>query len=268
MRCTDVTEAIQPAASEDVPRATPLPTRRRMRAIRLLDAEPRIAGGLHGGALSAARDVVLAPYLETGPGPWTPDAGGRRPLAILVLDGKLLASVPANGVDDVTVVGPGDMLDVRAMDRGMEWEAVERARLAMIDARFQVAARRWPQLVGGLIDVMFASTHAQRRLTVAMKMPRVEDRIVVLMSLLMTRWGVVRADGLAMSFPVTQGTLGRLVGVGRPTVSLALSKLAREGTLRRLDRRRWWMPPAAIHEQALRADAPMPPAGVAGGGAA
>jgi len=211
------------------------------RLVRLLEAEPRIAGELSGDALIRARDQLLVPYLDVGAQPWTPDPAIRRGLAVLVLEGKLLCANGSGGAD-LALVGPGDLLDARHIDRDAGWQAVEPARLAMIDARFLIAARAWPQLVAGLLDAVFASSVEQRELAAVAKVSRIEDRVLLFMSRLMARWGTVGPEGLVVTLPVTHQVLGGLVGARRPTVSLALAALGRQGLLRRLDRSRWWMP--------------------------
>jgi hypothetical protein len=65
------------------------------------------------------------------------------------------------------------------------------------------------------------------------------------------RWGRIASTGVVVPIEVTHGALGRLVGARRPTVSLALAELAREGSMVRRHDGSWL----------LRADSnPSPPA--------
>lgn len=219
------------------------------RVLRLLDVEPRIAAGLSGGALATACEQVVVPYVEAAPGMWRPGVT-RQPLAVLVVEGKLLLSTGEGATGDLSLVGPGDVFDVEWLDGTAPTRVIEHAQLALLDGRFQLATRTWPQLVAGLAGAMFDSMLEQRRVTAALKMSRTEDRLLSYMSLLMARWGRVRPDGLVVTLPVTHGTLGRLVGARRPTVTLALSRLERDGVLRRVSRDHWWMPADTVAQGA------------------
>jgi CRP/FNR family transcriptional regulator, cyclic AMP receptor protein len=240
----------QIAARDDAGARPTLMLRRRPRVVRLLELEPRIAGGLTGRALDTARKQVVVPYVDAPAGVWRPEPGSGRPLAVLVVEGKLLLSAGPGDSGDLSLIGPGDLVDIRSLEGGAQTRVIEPARLALLDGRFQLAARAWPQLVAGLAAAMFDSALEHRRLTAAMKLPRVEERLLSYMSLLITRWGKVRPDGLVVSLPVTHQTLGRLVGARRPTVTLALAALDREGLLRRLALGRWWMPVDTVAKRA------------------
>ncbi|MHB1572275.1 MAG: helix-turn-helix domain-containing protein, partial [Solirubrobacteraceae bacterium] len=70
-------------------------------------------------------------------------------------------------------------------------------------------------------------------------LPRVEDRIIALFSDLAERFGRMTGDEILIDLPLTHGLIGGLVGARRPTITLALHKLAAEGVLHRLDDGRW-----------------------------
>jgi hypothetical protein len=228
---------------------------RRAPLVRLLEEDPGIAGALSGDALAAARHRVLAPCVHVEPKAWTPDPRLRGAMAVVVLQGKLVSVRGTGGAWDAALVGSGDVLGARRIDTDLRWQAVEPARLAVIDARFLLAARVWPQLVAAVIDRTFESATAQRALAAVGKLPRIDQRLLAFMSLLVRRWGAPEPDGSAVSLPVTHQILGLLVGARRPTVTLALSELDRQGLLRRRNDGRWWMPTRAIAASAA-ADVP------------
>lgn len=239
MEPSELSRPAFPAVHADTGALASMLVRRRPRAVRLLELEPRIAGGLAGQALATARDHVRVPYVDAPTGVWGLEALPASPFAVLVGEGKLLLSAEPGERGDVALVGPGDVLDPSRLERGAQCLVIEPARLALLDSRFQLAARAWPHLVSGLAAAIFESSREHRRLAATIKLPRIEDRMLGFMALAIARWGTVRPDGLVISLPVTHETLGRLVGARRPTVSLALADLERQGRLRR-PRRGWW----------------------------
>jgi CRP/FNR family cyclic AMP-dependent transcriptional regulator len=64
---------------------------------------------------------------------------------------------------------------------------------------------------------------------------RVDTRLHMLFWHLAGRWGRVRADGVAIPLRLTHTTLAELVAARRPTVTSALTDLARRGVLRPID---------------------------------
>jgi CRP-like cAMP-binding protein len=69
--------------------------------------------------------------------------------------------------------------------------------------------------------------------------PRVEDRLIALFADLAERFGHVTAEGILVAVPLTHDIIGGLVASRRPTVTLALHKLASDGVLERVDGNRW-----------------------------
>ena len=63
----------------------------------------------------------------------------------------------------------------------------------------------------------------------------VDTRLLLLFWHLAGRWGKVNPDTIAIPLPLTHGTLAKLVGAARPTVSTALGTLAERELLRRDD---------------------------------
>jgi DNA-binding IclR family transcriptional regulator len=64
--------------------------------------------------------------------------------------------------------------------------------------------------------------------------------------LLSDRWGAVTPDGVRVTLPLTHETLAMLVGSRRPTVTLALQRLARAGLLMREPGHSWLLTNRAI----------------------
>jgi CRP-like cAMP-binding protein len=79
-----------------------------------------------------------------------------------------------------------------------------------------------------------------------MHLPRAHPRLLILFLLLAERWGKVGPDGVRVSLPLTHEVLGMLIGAQRPTVTIALQRLARAGLLTRERTDCWLLTNAAI----------------------
>jgi CRP-like cAMP-binding protein len=211
--------------------------------VRLLDADPDLALGL-SDADRAPAHAVLMPAIRAEPGPWVPPERLGAALGVLVLDGLLVARGLAYARDDVHLFGPGDTLDGRLMAdrRVVIWRPLESVRLAVLDERFLLAARRWPALMTGLTRRLLDCQQEQRTRTAICAMPRVEERVLAFLSHLALRWGHVTPDGVSLRVPLTHELLGALIGARRPTVSLALTALMHEGLVSRRADGTWLLP--------------------------
>jgi CRP/FNR family cyclic AMP-dependent transcriptional regulator len=68
---------------------------------------------------------------------------------------------------------------------------------------------------------------------------RVDVRLHMLLWHLAGRWGRVRSDGVVVPLRLTHSVLSELVAARRPTVTSALSELARQGVVRAI--REGWL---------------------------
>jgi CRP-like cAMP-binding protein len=211
--------------------------------VRLLDADPDLALGLSDAELVRARELVV-PAFRASSGAWSPPELVSTAMGAVVLDGILIAGGRSFARDDVRLLGAGDAIDARSFnDRDVAWRVLEPARLALLDERFALAARRWPALVTSLARRLFESQSEEHIRAAICTMPRVEERILALLCHLALRWGHVTPDGVALTFPVTHESLGALVGARRPTVSLALATLTEQRVLHRRNDGTWLLPP-------------------------
>ncbi|HYB26161.1 MAG TPA: helix-turn-helix domain-containing protein [Solirubrobacteraceae bacterium] len=106
-------------------------------------------------------------------------------------------------------------------------------RLVLLGDELLVAARRWPSIVSCLHTRMFEDSEDLVRQLAICQLPRVEDRIMAMMWLLAESWGRVTPAGIKLPLSLTHEVLGGLIGARRPTVTIALSKLAERGSLHR-----------------------------------
>jgi CRP-like cAMP-binding protein len=216
-----------------------------LQTTRLLELLPALAEHLSPEDVARATQAIVAPVVEIPRGSWERTSisdGPNNPFGAIVVSGLLTRHVDIGGYPGLDLYGPGDLIAAGELRRatlpcGETWTATVRSRLAMLDDRFLVAARRWPRLVSAL----FAQLQEQHdRLLVQLvvaEQPRVEDRLMLLFWQLSDRFGKVTPDGIVIRLALTHEALGRLIGARRPTITLALRNLAeRDALVRRADR--------------------------------
>jgi CRP-like cAMP-binding protein len=217
---------------------------RRAAGIRLLEAEPELAHGLPPDQEEEARRHVVAVLESLPPGPWQPDSTyGEDPgfLGLLLIDGMIARDVEIGGRRCSELLGPGDVLRPADYDdSGMSsvpseagWSVLEPTRVAILDRRFAGVACRWPELIARLVGRTLRRSQQLAILLTISSMPRVDARVHALLWHLADRWGRVTLDGVVVPVRLTHDMIGRLVGAHRPSVTTALSELARSGRISR-----------------------------------
>lgn len=104
------------------------------------------------------------------------------------------------------------------------------------DARSAVRAPHSSMVTGHSAGSRRASASTGSILTLRLsivEMRRVEDRLLLLLSLLADRWGRVQADGVCLPLRLTHDVLGRMVCAHRSSVTTALNRLLQKGALSR-----------------------------------
>lgn len=158
--------------------------------------------------------------------------------AAFILDGILLNRLAVGEQPALRLLGAGDMVvrsgAVRtALLSESSYRTTGRLRLATLDDRVLLAARRFPRVFAGL-QIRLAEQHQRLAAQLVIcQLPRVEDRLLALMWLLAETWGRVTTSGTMLPLALTHDALGELVGARRPTVTLALKELAGRGSLLR-----------------------------------
>ena len=187
--------------------------------------------------LVTAQDVDLAEVIGTQ----IPAAFG-----FLVVDGVVLKETSLERRSALELLGPGDVLappltavhqlESRAVSRYLAHGMVS---LGAIEAHFRQSAHRWPGIADFLHDRLGRQTHRASMHLAMLHLPRVEDRVLALFADLGERFGRVTSDGVEIDLPLNHEVIGGLVGGRRPTVTIALKKLAANGLLERLGDHRW-----------------------------
>jgi CRP/FNR family cyclic AMP-dependent transcriptional regulator len=183
-----------------------------------------------------AREITLPP------GPWAePAALAPDAIGYLVLEGLIIRRIAIEGRFAVELLGECDLLrpwqpeDSQTLNMKARWYVVEPVRLALLDGRITRQFGRYPELAGRLFE---RAIRRSRRLVVNMAIihqARVDDRLHMLFWHFAGRWGRVRGDGVLLPLRLTHTVLADLVAARRPTVTTALSDLAKRGLIRPVD---------------------------------
>jgi hypothetical protein len=206
---------------------------------RLLDLDSDLAEALGREGTARARDRVGAATVHLKAGSWKPELltpEVRRAFAMIVCDGLIVRELDLAGTVTADLLGPGDIVAVGPageplLTTGEHWHVGGPATVAILDDRVLPALHAWPALSSRLIAraARQAARAAEQR--AISQLPRVELRIRALLWHLAERWGRVSATGVIVPLELTHGALGHLVGARRPTVTLALSELSRDGAI-------------------------------------
>ena len=211
--------------------------------ISLLDVEPELGEGLNPQEREMAGRVLAVPTRALAPGPWDPSGGpaGVVPVVgLLVVEGILTRDVIFAGRTTTELLGAGDLLrpwdddvQVDALPFTASWHVHEAVQLAVLDTRVAMAAGRWPPIATAL-----GARHVRRARSLSLQraiaqLPRVEDRLLVMLWALAERWGRVSPQGVRLPLNLPHRTLATLVGARRPSVTTALTGLSRAALVER-----------------------------------
>jgi DNA-binding transcriptional ArsR family regulator len=211
--------------------------------------DPELASGLDAEGLAAAEQIT-APMLRVSQGGWDFKADPSRlssHLGLLMLDGLLMREVVVGDVACAELLGAGDVIRPWTASSGEQasiqaearWEALEDARLALMDPRFAMQIARWPQILAAIVDrALIRARWLSFHLAVC-HVVGIEKRLLILFWHLADRWGKVTPDGVRISLPLSHGMIAKLVGSRRPTVTTAMGKLRDDGLILRPDEHSW-----------------------------
>jgi CRP/FNR family cyclic AMP-dependent transcriptional regulator len=205
----------------------------------VLREDPELAETIEPGRRMQALDACVAREVEIPAGAWH----GRRiaidgGIGLLVLEGVLIHRVGIAERFGAELLGEGDVLrslqgefEASTLPFRTDWIVLEAARVAVLDERFVRQFALYPQLAGRLFA---RSVLRSRQLAVNLAIvhqARVDVRLHMLLWHLAGRWGRVRSDGVVVPLRLTHAILADLVAARRPTVTSALSELARRGVV-------------------------------------
>lgn len=155
---------------------------------------------------------------------------------VMLLDGLVLAEVHAGRAHTAWLIGAQDLIRPSAMQEvaltaGTRWRALTPTQLAVLDTDFDVRAAGIPAVSHALTALATRTSSWLFAKALILGSPSVEDRLLLLFALLGERWGRVTAEGVRLRLPLTHEILAHLCGVRRPSITIALRSLERDGVL-------------------------------------
>ncbi len=227
------------------------------RTAALLDLDPDLGSFIVPEDHEEARKRSVVRVAEIEGPKWDPAAIVRAAepgwLGLFVVEGLLVRRVSVAGRMACEMFGVGDIVrpwdedgEYEPLSITVDWLVLKPTRLALLDRNFALRMARWPSLTARLLQRV-ASRARYLALTQAVThLPRTHSRLLLLFWLLAERWGKVNPDGVVVKLPLTHQVLAMLVGSHRPTVTIALQKLARRELLVRQSTNRWLLTNRAI----------------------
>ena len=210
----------------------------------VLSEDPELADAVQPDRRDRAIATCVAREVRIPVGTWDREQSVllEDGIGLLVLEGLLIHRVGIKGRFGAELLGEGDVMrpwgdeaEVSTLPLTTDWVVLEPARVAMLDERFTRQLAHYPQLAGRLFA---RAVQRARQLTVYMAIvhqARVDVRLHMLLWHLAGRWGKVRTDGIVVPLRLTHNVLSDLVAARRPTVTSALSDLARRGQVQAVD---------------------------------
>jgi CRP/FNR family cyclic AMP-dependent transcriptional regulator len=215
----------------------------RARTVCVLRADSDLAEGLDAESRERATRLMRAAVVGLTPGPWEPPEEESGGFGLLVLDGLISRRVIVGRSASLELVGPGDILRPRdeslaatIVPSSAEWDVVAPGEAAVLGRHATTVIGHWPELTVAFSERILRRTRDQAFLMAAANFTRVEDRLLATLWHLGGTWGKVTPDGILLPFRLTHEMLAQIVGARRPSVTLAMGALKREGRLiRRID---------------------------------
>ena len=225
--------------------------------VSLFDADPDLAAGVPADDLEAARRRAVAAVVEVGPPQWDTRAvcAMAEPgwLGLFMIDGLMIRRVTVGKRAACELFGPSDLLrpwdadgEYEPLPIDIDWIVLKTVRLAVLDDAFVLRTAPWPSINSGIVSRVVQRARYLSLTEAVMHLPRAHPRLLILFLLLAERWGKVGPDGVRVSLPLTHEVLGMLIGAQRPTVTIALQRLARAGLLSRERTDCWLLTNAAM----------------------
>jgi CRP-like cAMP-binding protein len=208
--------------------------------VRLLDVDPELGRWLRPAELAEARLLCVVPTSVLPPGPWELPRWSPRDthLGYMVLEGLLERDEDIAGTTATKLLGPGELVqpdpqlaEESLLSRQVHFRALESTRVGVLRPPCAQQLARWPALMSALIQrAMRSSSRAATQQAIS-QLPRVDERLLLLFWHLAERHGRVTPGGVRLPLRLHHLTLGHLVGAKRPTVTLALRDLLRDGRI-------------------------------------
>ena len=209
----------------------------------LLEEDPDLAGALDGTRLAAAQRELRTAAVDVPTGRWDPAPqvrAARDGFGLLILDGAIARRLGTRRRSGAELIGVGDILRPWQGDNGdssmpfeISWRVIEPVRLALLDSRFLMRVAPYPEIAAALVGrAVGRSRNVLTHMAIAHH-PRVDERLLLLLWHMADRWGRVTPHGVSLSLRLTHELLADLIAVQRPSVTLSLQQLERQGRISR-----------------------------------
>lgn len=229
----------------------------RPEALYLFDADPDLARDIPAGEYEEARRRAVARIVEIDGPRWDPAALAAQVApgwrGLYLADGLLVRRVAVAQRVSCELLGPGDIFrpwdedgDHEPLAVTVDWLVLRPTRVGVLDAPFALRVARWPSINAAMMARVAARARHLAIAAAVTHLPRTYARILLMFSLLAERWGTVTLDGIVIRLPLTHEVLGMVVGSHRPTVTIALQRLGREGLIIRQASDRWLLTGKAL----------------------
>jgi CRP/FNR family cyclic AMP-dependent transcriptional regulator len=208
---------------------------------RLLEEDPDLAETIIGARRAVATERCVASTVRVPRGRWAIPGSMHLfdGIGLLVLEGLLLRRVGVDGRFGAEILGEGDLMRPRfdvppmtSLSVTAGWRVLVPARLAVLDLEAAQRFSEYPELTGAFVDRALDRTRNLQILMAIVHHARVNVRVHMLLWHLADRWGRVGSEGVVLPLSITHSVLADMVAARRPTVTSALSELARMDLVR------------------------------------
>ena len=211
--------------------------------VAVLEEDPDLAGTLDGPRLAAAQRELRAAAVDVPTGRWDPAPQVRAAkdgFGLLLLDGAIARRLGTRRRSGAELIGVGDILrpwqgelSDSSMPFDISWRVIEPVRMALLDSRFLMRVAPYPEIAASLVGrAVGRARNVLTHMAIAHH-PRVDERLLLLLWHMADRWGRVTPHGVSLSLRLTHELLADLIAVQRPSVTLSLQQLERQGRIAR-----------------------------------
>jgi CRP/FNR family cyclic AMP-dependent transcriptional regulator len=212
-------------------------------SVLVLDEDRSLGEVVPPGALERARRASVAAVMSRPTGSWAASRDSEIAhggFGLLVLDGVLIRRVGVGGRFGAELLAAGDLLRPWQHDGAagvlafeMAWQIVAPIRMAVLDPRWGARMAPFPEVAAELTGRALDRSRRLATLMAISQQPRLDRRVWLLFWELVDRHGTVHPDGVHLRLRLTHEVISHLVAARRPSVSAALTRLAKRGVLRR-----------------------------------
>jgi CRP/FNR family cyclic AMP-dependent transcriptional regulator len=209
----------------------------------VLEEDSALGELIPAGSLERARRASVAHVLRRPAGTWNAADDSelaRGGFGLLVLEGALVRGVGVDGRFGAELLAAGDLLrpwqhdgEAGVLPFEMDWRIVAPVRLAALDLRWATRMAPFPEVATELTGRALDRSRRLATLMAISQQPRLDQRVWLLFWELADRHGIVHPDGVHLRLRLTHEVISHLVAARRPSVSAALTRLAKRGVLRR-----------------------------------